>query len=63
MSDRPKFVVTYGRTVQTRPYETLKIQLLIEYHQDECSFDVAFREVRDKVEQWIQSSSTKADGK
>ena len=54
MSDRKKFVVTYGRTVQIRPYESMKVQLLVEHYVDDVSFDYAFKEARDKVEGWIK---------
>lgn len=54
MDERKKFVVSYGRTVQTRPYETMKVNLLVEYYVDEVSFDFAFSEARNKVEEWIK---------
>ena len=54
MTDRKKFVVTYGRTVQMRPYETMKIHLLVEHYVDDVSPDYAFKEARDKVEEWIK---------
>lgn len=53
MSEKKKFVVSYGRTVQTAPYETMKVNLLVEFYEDEVSFDDAFKEVRNNVEGWI----------
>ena len=54
MNERKKFVVSYGRTVQTRPYETMKVHLLVEHYVDEVSLDFAFSEARNKVEEWIK---------
>ena len=54
MSEKKKFIVSYGRTVQTRPYETMKIHLLVEHYVDEVPFDFAFTEARDKVEEWVE---------
>lgn len=54
MSDRLKFVVTYGRTVQIKPYESMKVQLLVEHYVDEVPMEYAFKEARDKVEEWIK---------
>lgn len=48
-----KFNVTYTRKVQTVPYENLTISLSQEFDDDEVSYDYAFKEVRDRVNRWI----------
>ena len=59
MTEKKKFVVTYGRTVQTRPYESMKVQLLVEHYVDDISLDDAFKEARDRVEGWIKLEMVK----
>jgi len=47
-----KFSITYVRKVQTQPYENVTIGLTQEF-EDKMSHDDAFKEVRDRVEVWI----------
>lgn len=45
--------MTYTRKVQTVPYENVTISLSQEFDDDEVSYDYAFKEVRDRVNRWI----------
>jgi len=48
-----KFSITYVRKVQTQPYENVTIGLTQEFDEGKVSHDDAFKEVRDRVEMWI----------
>ena len=52
--EKRKFRVSYGRTVQTMPYETARFDLSIEYFVGEKDPDEAFKEIRKKILSWIK---------
>jgi len=49
-----KYTLTYGRKVQTRPYEMLTIELSHEFETSLTGHDEAFMYVRDTVDKWIK---------
>ena len=56
MSDeRRKFTVQFSRTVQTRPYETMKVGLIVEYYEGEVPQDVAYIQVSKQVKDWMNN--------
>uniref|UniRef100_A0A6M3M070 Uncharacterized protein n=1 Tax=viral metagenome TaxID=1070528 RepID=A0A6M3M070_9ZZZZ len=50
-----KFSISYTRKAQTQPYENVTITLTCEFDDDEISPDYAFKEVRDKVNLWLNN--------
>ena len=54
MSEKLKFTVTYGRTVNTGNYESEKYVLSQEFYKDECAIDWAFHESQELVEAQIK---------
>ena len=54
MTERLKFTVTYGKTVNTGNYESEKYVLSQEFYKDECDIGWAFHESREMVEVQIK---------
>ncbi len=48
-----KYTVTYSRLVRTVPYENITVTLTQEFDNEETSSDYAWKQVRDKVHEWI----------
>ena len=54
-AEKRKFTIKFSRTVQTRPYETMNIGLIMEYYEDEVSKDYAYTETSKKVKEWMNN--------
>ena len=50
-----KYSISFSRKVQTRPYENMTATLTEEFDDTDCPHDVAFREVRDRMNQWLDN--------
>lgn len=50
-----KYTVTYSRKIQTLPYETMMVELTAEFDAEETPRDHAWKQVRDKVHEWINN--------
>jgi len=50
-----KFSISYARKVQTVQFENITVTLTREFDEDEISPDYAFKEVRDKVNLWLNN--------
>jgi len=48
-----KYSVTYGRKVQTAPYQMMDVSLTMESDSDETKPNVGFQITRALVEDWI----------
>ncbi len=50
-----KFTVTYNRKVQTVQYENITVELTAEFDDEETPYWDAWKQVRDKVHEWINN--------
>lgn len=50
-----KFSITYARKVQTTQYENMTVELTAEFDDEETPRDYAWKQVRDKVHEWINN--------
>lgn len=54
-----KYIITYGRKVQVRQYESLNIELTYEFNNELTGLDEGSRFVADTVNKWIEEERTK----
>lgn len=50
-----KYSVTYRRSVQTQPFENMTVELTAEFDDEETPRDYAWKQVRDKVHEWLNN--------
>lgn len=50
-----KYSISYSRTVETVPYENIKVNLTQEFDDEEIKPDLAYSLVKDKVGKWIET--------